>query len=317
MGVYQAGATLDRALASVLEQDWRDLELIAVDDGSSDGSAALLDAWARRDARVRVRHQPNAGLTQALAWACSQAQGMYLARQDADDVSLPGRLRRQVEHLERHPDVAFVTCGTRVLGPADELLFEQHLPGAPGAAAQELLAGRGSPVHGSVMLRAASYERAGGYRAAFRYAQDWDLWLRLLEHGELGCEPDVLYAWRVWAGALSAARGAQQQRLRALALACRAARATGTSEQSCLVEAQRVSARPAHRSTSEDAAATAYFVGRCLAARDDARCLPYLRQAWRLRPSHGRAALALVAALARFGLRHPGRSAANSRTPQA
>lgn len=317
MSVYQASATLERALASVLDQDWRDLELIVVDDGSSDGSADQLDAWARRDARVHVHRQPNAGLTQALVQASAQARGIYLARQDADDVSLPGRLRRQVEYLERRPQTAFVTGGVRVLGPADELLFEQRLPTEPGAAARELLAGRTSPVHGSVMMRAGAYRRAGGYRTAFRYAQDWDLWLRLLEFGDLGCEHELVYAWRVWGGALSSARALQQRHLRRLALACHAARSAGRPEQALLEDAAGVSAGVPPPAGRGDEAALAYFVGRCLAARGDARCLPYLRQAWRLRPSHARMAWALASAWARFGSWRRSKQALSSSGPRA
>jgi hypothetical protein len=153
------------------------------------------------------------------------------------------------------------------------------------------------------MMRAEAYRRAGGYRTAFRYAQDWDLWLRLLELGELGCLTDLVYAWRVWAGALSATRGARQRHLRTLALACRDARAAGRPEQALLEDAARVSALALGPATDTDTAATAYFIGRCLARRGDPRCLTYLLQAWRLRPMQARAAVALLAAYLRFGSR--------------
>src|SRR5947208_3071693 len=94
--VYNGGRYLRPALASILEQDGVALELVVVDDGSTDDTAAILDELARRDERVRVLRQPNQGLTDALVRGCSEARGEFIARQDADDVSLPGRLAKEV-----------------------------------------------------------------------------------------------------------------------------------------------------------------------------------------------------------------------------
>jgi glycosyltransferase involved in cell wall biosynthesis len=299
--VYQCEATLEHSLASVLEQDLREIELIVVDDGSTDSSAALLDALVSRDPRVRVLRQANRGLTAALIRGCGEARGACIARHDADDLSLPGRLSRQVARLRADDGLAFVSCWSRVLGPRDELLLELRRP-AERAAAERLLTREraGPPGHGSVMFRADAYRRVGGYREAFRYAQDWDLWLRLVEAGGLTYEPAFLYAFRVDETSLSSARRSQQQRLGELARACRDARLRGASEAALLAEAARVSAEAPPARSGRDPGNT-YFIGKCLLDRRDPRCLPYLRRARRERPWAWRPHAAWLLACLRFG----------------
>ena len=92
MSVYNGACYLRAAVESVLDQQGVSFEFVVVDDGSTDESGAILDEYATRDPRLRVIHQQNTGLTQALIRGCSEARGEFIARQDADDVSLPGRL---------------------------------------------------------------------------------------------------------------------------------------------------------------------------------------------------------------------------------
>src|SRR5262249_34243457 len=103
LSVHNDEPFLAECLESVLAQTGISFEVIAIDDGSSDGSAALLDAYAARDARLRVVHQPQAGLTRALIRGCTMACGRFVARQDADDIAFPGRLARLAAELDAHP----------------------------------------------------------------------------------------------------------------------------------------------------------------------------------------------------------------------
>src|SRR5262245_4691373 len=107
MSVFNGGRTLGRSLESVLAGQDVELEVVVVDDGSTDDSGSLLGELASGDPRVRVLSQANAGLTDALIRACGAARGELIARQDADDVSAPGRLKRLAERLEREPGTAF------------------------------------------------------------------------------------------------------------------------------------------------------------------------------------------------------------------
>jgi len=103
MGVYNGAEHLEQTLASILSQEGCDLEFIVVDDGSTDDTGSILDAWAAQDKRLRVIHQQNTGLTRALIRGCAEARGEFIARQDAGDVSLPGRLDAQFTYLKTIP----------------------------------------------------------------------------------------------------------------------------------------------------------------------------------------------------------------------
>src|SRR5512134_3441174 len=104
MGVCNAGERLAATIESVRSQEGVDLELVIVDDGSTDGSAAIIAGCAAADPRIRAIRQPNRGLTAALIAGCAASRAGLIARQDAGDLSLPGRLRAQREHLEAHGD---------------------------------------------------------------------------------------------------------------------------------------------------------------------------------------------------------------------
>lgn len=108
MAVYNGAATLEPAIRSVLDQDYGDWELVAVDDGSTDGTAEILARFAALDSRIKPFRQDNKGLTLSLNVAIERAQGEYLARLDADDQCLPGRLRRQVAFLDANPEIGLV-----------------------------------------------------------------------------------------------------------------------------------------------------------------------------------------------------------------
>src|SRR5262245_47015027 len=122
MSVHNGASHLVATLDSILSQEGVELEFIAVNDGSTDKSAQILDDYAQRDDRMRVVHQDNTGLTVALIRGCGIARGEFIARQDVGDVSLPGRLARQRAILDAEPAVVMVSCATRFVGPADEEL---------------------------------------------------------------------------------------------------------------------------------------------------------------------------------------------------
>ena len=185
MGVYNGADRLRETMESVLSQQGVSLEFIVIDDGLTDGCDVTLDNYARQDARVRIVHQENQGLTRALIMGCEAARGKYIARQDAGDISLPNRLRLQKAMLDQHEDCVFVW--TTVIGPTDEYLFTRKGRGRANSPirilskrAEKWVVIDGPTHHGSVMFRREAYVKAGGYRAAFYYAQDWDLWYRLV-----------------------------------------------------------------------------------------------------------------------------------------
>ena len=192
---------LPTALTSLFRQTFSDWELVAVDDGSTDGTLALLAEAARRDARVRVIPRPAEGLVPALNAGLAACRAPLVARMDGDDVCHPRRLEQQVSHLAAHPDTGLVACGVRHFP-------RLQLRGGMAAyeAWQNALADHDnilrnlyveSPfVHPSVLFRREVVERAGGYRQ-LAWAEDYDLWLRLARAGvRFARLPEVLLFWR-------------------------------------------------------------------------------------------------------------------------
>jgi glycosyltransferase involved in cell wall biosynthesis len=201
MPCHNAGATVDEAVASMLSQTLADFELVAVDDGATDDTRVRLEAWSRRDERVRVLPQAHVGLVQALRIGLSACRAPLVARMDADDRSAPERLARQAEHLEAHPQVAVVGCLVRGF-PASDVRegFRVYLEWLNGVATPEAIARElfvESPLaHPSVMMRREWLERVGGYQER-GWPEDYDLWLRLHLAGALFDKvPQVLLDWR-------------------------------------------------------------------------------------------------------------------------
>jgi glycosyltransferase involved in cell wall biosynthesis len=223
MSVFNGETELAAGLGSILTQTLRELELIIVDDGSTDGSGDILAAAS--DPRVRVITQVNSGLTVALNRAATTARGEYLARMDVGDYSLPERLEKQLDFLERHQEIA--ACGTRTAwtDPAGEVIGTSQVITNPVAIRRGLLK-MNLLSHGSVMIRRSAFEEAGGYREYFRYAQDYDLWLRLSEQQQLSNLEEVLYHWQVTAVSISARNYGLQQAYRRLARESAVARRT-------------------------------------------------------------------------------------------
>ncbi len=296
MSVYNGGDALRDTLGSILSQKGVPLEFIVVNDGSSDTSPLMLDEWAARDPRLRVIHQTNTGLTRALIRGCSEARGNFIARQDCGDLSLPGRLAQQVDRLTNGNDFVAVSCHTQFIGPRDEPLFcteidEAHLN-------QGLRYGldghhKGPSHHGSVMMRRDAYVRAGGYRAAFHFAQDLDLWTRLAQLGQFAVVPKALYKARLDARSISGMQALEQRRLAELIAAATRARNAGRSEVEFLAEASTV--RPvAHGDRARRLAQGNYFIGSCIAARDPVAAQKYFKSALSLNPTMARAWIKLL-----------------------
>jgi glycosyltransferase involved in cell wall biosynthesis len=200
------------AVLSVLRQSLGDLELIVVDDGSTDATADILAGFD--DERVRViRHDERRGLAASLNRALEEARGRYVARLDADDVALPRRLERQVKRIQSEPRVAVVGTAALELDEQGRLGALHRMP--PGATAVRWAALFGSPfLHPSVLVDREALERHGlGYDPEFLESEDYDLWARLLavEDGDNLDEPLLLY--RTHAAQASRRRGDLQQSL--------------------------------------------------------------------------------------------------------
>ena len=196
MSVYNNAPTLALAIDSILSQSFTDFEFLIVDDGSSDESGAIIDAYAARDARVRPIHQANRGLIASLNRMVDEARAPLIARMDGDDISLPARFERQVAFLDANPDHGVVGTWTNSIDDAG--VFRPDLDGHPTTHAAFLAALERGPVlcHPSVVMRRDVVQAVGGYHAAFRHCEDYDLWLRLAERTKLCSLPERLILYR-------------------------------------------------------------------------------------------------------------------------
>jgi glycosyltransferase involved in cell wall biosynthesis len=196
-----AAATLDEALASLFRQTLADFEVVAVDDGSSDGTAERLSAWVAREPRMRLQRIEPHGIIAALNAGLAACQAPIVARMDADDLAEPDRLQQQLDLLRVRPDLAAVGC--LVAGYPPDRLAEgfrlyiewQNRLVEPEAIAREIFIE--SPlVHSSMVIRREWLERVGGYQER-GWAEDYDLWLRMHMTGARFAKvPAVLLHWR-------------------------------------------------------------------------------------------------------------------------
>ncbi len=188
---------LHDAISSLTAQTHPDVEILVIDDGSDDGGPQELSAQAL--SHVRVIKSNGQGVAAALNTGLRAATGAYVARQDADDWSHPERLARQYEYLLRHTDIDILaTCAEFVdrEGRLVETTREEDAVQTPEALA-ELLPLTCAMTHGSIMARRDVLRETGGYRPQAVYAEDYDLWLRLLPRTRFAKLPTRLYTYRL------------------------------------------------------------------------------------------------------------------------
>ena len=178
MPAFQAAATIERAIASVVAQTFTDWELIVVDDASTDETAAMAERCAARDPRIRViRLERNLGAAAAMNLGWQSTRAPFVAIHDADDESLPGRLTAQLAFMQCHPEVHVLGGGAHFVDEAGRTLAWVRHPMEHAKLATRRW--RQSPfVHSTVVMRREFLTVTGGYPAGMRLAEDYDLWMR-------------------------------------------------------------------------------------------------------------------------------------------
>ena len=215
MPVCNAERFLREAIDSILMQTFSDFEFLILDDASLDSSRSVVLGYD--DSRIRLlTNDRNLGVTRTLNRGIQQARGRYVARMDADDVSMPERLERQVAHLDANPNCAVVTTFTQIIdinsAPQRKICID--------LSPQELdwqLQFRNRLIHGAVMMRADVVRRFGAYDETMKRSQDYDLWLRISDEHEIHVLPEFLYAWRDHDQGISSLYAAEQERYAAQA----------------------------------------------------------------------------------------------------
>ncbi len=195
MPVYNADRYVAQAVDSILAQSFTDFEFLIIDDGSTDRSYEILRRYAVRDDRIHLISRSNTGYVIALNEMLRLSQGEFIARMDADDVSLPDRFQCQVTFLRQHPEVVCVGGSHEIIDAQGRLLTTLKLPESDEEIQRLALAGHGSICHPCAMIRRSAILAIGGYNEALMPAEDLDLWLRLGELGHLAnlAEPVLRY----------------------------------------------------------------------------------------------------------------------------
>ena len=212
MGVWNGAPRVREAVESVLGQTMGDLELIVIDDGSTDGTPAILESFG--DPRLRVERRGRGGLASALNRALILARAPLLARLDADDVAVPERLARQVAFLDAHPDVGLLGSAAREVDPSGRDIRTVRPPTDDAALRRALI--RENPfVHSSMMMKRAAVDLVKGYDPSFPVAQDYDLWMRLSRVTRMANLAEPLVVRRILPGRVTATRDTERLRAEA------------------------------------------------------------------------------------------------------
>ncbi|HMU37944.1 MAG TPA: glycosyltransferase [Pseudomonadota bacterium] len=197
MPVFNAGGFVEQAAGSILGQTMRDLELIVIDDGSTDVSAMILRRLAVEDRRVRFLSRKNEGIVATRNQVLSMARADLVACMDADDISHPQRLARQVRYMKEHPECVALGSAIVVVDPEGQPIKAPPVALTHAEIDAQLLCGYGwALVQPSAMMRRDAVEKIGGYRAKYDLVEDLDLFLRLAEVGSLANLPEPLLRFR-------------------------------------------------------------------------------------------------------------------------
>lgn len=183
MSVYNAEKYLKVAIDSILDQTYSNFELILINDYSSDDSEAIMKQYQAEDPRIIIlENEENIGLTKSLNRGLALARGEYVARMDADDISVPERFEKQVKFLDEHPDYSFVSCIAQYIDengkPEQMRLFPET-----NEEIYDMMPKVDAVMHPGVMFRREDIAQIGNYCEDFRVVQDYDLWFRGMAAG--------------------------------------------------------------------------------------------------------------------------------------
>lgn len=212
MPVKNGEAFLSQAIESILNQTYRDFELLVLDDHSQDQTREIIQHYENLDSRVRLIRADSHGFVAGLNQLISVAKGKYFARMDGDDISESSRFEKQIEHLEQHPECAILGSWVNVFGEREDVW---HYRRTFEDTATLLLMGKTPLCHCSIMAR-TELMRELGYRDTYLHMEDMDLFARALLAGKkIYAIPEILLHVRVHFTSVSAQNDALQMKHRA------------------------------------------------------------------------------------------------------
>ena len=194
--VFNGEKYLSEALNSIRKQTYGNLEIIILNDGSTDGSGAIIDRFVKSEKRAIAVHKKNTGLTDTLNHGLSLASGIWLSRHDQDDVASLTKLERQMETVLGNPSLVLVGSDFSTLTEETGQMRRYHLPTGHNQLVSRLRRVRSFFPHSSALFRLDVARQVEGYDIDALYNEDWDLWLRLSELGEIGSVAESLVTIR-------------------------------------------------------------------------------------------------------------------------
>lgn len=193
--VFNTEAFLRESVESILSQTFTDFEVIAINDGSTDRSKEILMSFS--DSRLKIiDNDGNRGLINTLNRGIALAKGTYIARMDADDIASPDRLAQQWLYLNENPSVALLGGFAELIDSNNKSFMLCQVPQSHDEIVSKIFSAN-CFVHPSVMFRANVVRDLGGYRDEALHAEDYDLWLRIIEHYKVANLPAILVRYRI------------------------------------------------------------------------------------------------------------------------
>jgi len=192
--IYNGAAYLAQTLESLLAQSFADFELLAIDDGSTDGSSEIVRSF--KDERVRLIHKENGGLCAALNLGIAEAKAPYIARSDQDDISFRERIERQFSIMENHPEALALFAYSTKFGSKHGWSNADKMVMAPGEVKEYEPMIDGCQLCSTMFARTGALRSIGGFRQAYYPSDDWDLECRLAQAGKVLILREPVIAYR-------------------------------------------------------------------------------------------------------------------------
>lgn len=194
---YNAEDFIEASIKSIMDQTYSNLEIIAIDDCSTDNTFSILQILSKNDNRIKIlQNEKNAGLVSSLNNGIINAKGKYIARMDADDISLPQRIERQIKFMEQHVDVALCGSDYLTINSKNKEIGKISFPSENEEIKAALLF-TNAFAHPTVVIRKEILERCGPYEEGLVPAEDYELWIRIAENYKIANIPAYLLKYRV------------------------------------------------------------------------------------------------------------------------
>ncbi len=195
---YNAERYIKSTIRSVLLQDYKNLEIIVIDDGSTDNTATVVKKLANEDKRINYIHQQNGGVSSARNHGYKLSKGKYIAFLDADDIWLPDNIGKKVEYLQSDPDTGLVHSDALLIDENDNSL-EETKQGKSGYILDDLLLWKGTciPAPSSILVRREVLEEAGTFDTELSTSADQELFFRVAAKYKIGRVPEVTWHYRI------------------------------------------------------------------------------------------------------------------------